>query len=69
MASSNTEGIKWIKVDYHRKQALTEILNGNDVVLSFVLPFSDPEDIAQKNLIDASVQAGVKRFASSEWAT
>jgi len=35
--------------------------------LSFVQLLADPENIAQKNLIDASIDAGVKRFAPSEW--
>lgn len=66
--ADDNDGIQQIKVDYHDKEALVEILKGIDVVLSFVLPYTDPEDVAQKNLIDASVEAGVKRFAASEWA-
>ena len=38
-------------------------------MLSFIPPFFDPENTAHKNLIDASIEAGVKRFAPSEWAT
>jgi hypothetical protein len=38
-------------------------------VLSFVVTTADPEGIVQKVLIDASIDAGVKRFAPSEWAT
>ena len=30
---------------------------------------SDPENTAQKNLIDAAVAVGVKRFAPSEWGS
>lgn len=66
--ADHNHGIPQIKVDYHDKEALVEILKGIDVVLSFVLPYSDPEDVAQKILIDASIEAGVKRFAASEWA-
>jgi len=46
---------------------LKTALQGVHTVLSFVL--SDPENIAQKNLIAASVAAGVKRFAPSEWGS
>jgi hypothetical protein len=44
-------------------------LHGVDTVLSFIVAFEDAEGTIQKNLIDASVAAGVKRFAPSEWAT
>lgn len=37
-------------------------------MLSFVDAMSDPENISQRTLIDASIRAGVKRFAPSEWA-
>jgi len=64
----HADGISWIKADYHDKKALVELLRGADVVLSFVLPGLDPGNIAQRNLIDACIEAGVKRFAPSEWA-
>ena len=38
-------------------------------MLSFVTTQDDPASTVQKNLIDAAVQAGVKRFAPSEWST
>jgi hypothetical protein len=38
-------------------------------VLSFIHVQSDPGNINQKNLIKAAIEAGVKRFAPSEWAT
>ena len=38
-------------------------------MLSFVVNQEDPASTVQKNLIDAAVQAGVKRFAPSEWST
>ncbi len=63
------QGINVVKVDYNDKASLTELLQGVDTVLSFTLTSSDPEGTVQKNLIDASVSAGVKRFAPSEWAT
>ena len=56
-------------VDYSDKAALTGLLEGVDTVLSFVVAASDPDGAVQKNLIDAAVAAGVRRFAPSEWAT
>ena len=38
-------------------------------MLSFIATQEDPASTVQKNLIDAAVQAGVKRFAPSEWST
>lgn len=63
------QGVRVVKVDYNDKDGLTTTLQGVEVVLSFVVAQSDPEGTAQKNLIDASVAAGVKRFAPSEWAS
>jgi len=58
-----------VKTDYGDKEQLTSILNGVHTVLSFITPPLDPGSAAQKLLIDASITAGVKRFAPSEWAT
>jgi hypothetical protein len=55
-------------VDYDDTADLTRSLEGVDTVLSFIVAHLDPEGTAQKNLIDASVAAGVTRFAPSEWA-
>ena len=38
-------------------------------MLSFIVVHSDVGNVSQRNLIDAAVQAGVKRFAPSEWAS
>lgn len=45
------------------------MLRGVDTVMSFITPQTDPGSEAQKTLIDASISAGVRRFAPSEWAT
>lgn len=45
-----------------------ELLGGVDVLLSFIVVHADIGNLAQKNLIDASIEAGVKRFAPSEWS-
>ena len=61
------QGVKVIQVDYNDKGDLTKHLQGVDTVLSFILEHNDPEGTVQKNLVDASVAAGVRRFAPSEW--
>jgi saccharopine dehydrogenase-like NADP-dependent oxidoreductase len=63
--------ISYQKTDYSSVEELKEILQGVEVVLSFIAPYMDQEEAfnAQKNLIDASVKADVKRFAPSEWAS
>ncbi|KAI8238394.1 hypothetical protein K4K54_000007 [Colletotrichum sp. SAR 10_86] len=65
-------GVQWVKTDYEVDH-LTKILGGVETVLSFVSGPADPTNTSQsdtqKNLIDACIQAGVKRFAPSEWAT
>lgn len=63
------EGMKHVKTDYTDPNQLAEILKGVHTVLSFITTASDPGNRSQKNLIDASVKAGVKRFAPSEWAS
>ncbi|KAI1133274.1 NAD(P)-binding protein [Nemania abortiva] len=61
--------VRWQTVDYHDKGALVEALRGIHTVLSFVQLLSDPDQTAQKNLINASISAGVKRFAPSEYGS
>jgi nucleoside-diphosphate-sugar epimerase len=69
--ATSSSGIKYLKTDYTSVSDLSSILQGVNVVLSFIAPFLDQEEAfnVQKNLIDASVQAGVKRFAPSEWGS
>ncbi|KDN62596.1 putative NmrA-like family protein [Colletotrichum sublineola] len=66
-------GVRWIKTSYDDVDQLAEVLKGVHTVLSFVAGPADPTNTEQKNtqklLIDASIKAGVKRFAPSEWAT
>ncbi|KAJ6004771.1 NAD(P)-binding protein [Penicillium herquei] len=63
------EGTTWIKVDYTSVEQLTQVLQGVHTVLSFVTESTGEGSPVQFNLIDASVNAGVKRFAPSEWAS
>ncbi|KAK4442365.1 NAD(P)-binding protein [Podospora aff. communis PSN243] len=61
-----TNGVNTVVVDYGNKDQLEDILQGAHTVLSFV---GGPNVDVQKNIIDACIAAGVKRFAPSEWAT
>ncbi|MCJ1306874.1 hypothetical protein MMC25_000518 [Agyrium rufum] len=66
----NTAGVTWIKADYEDPKQLAQIFKGVHTVLSFVAVSPDAAGTTiQKNLIDASIEAGVKRFAPSEWAS
>ncbi|EME84801.1 uncharacterized protein MYCFIDRAFT_41377 [Pseudocercospora fijiensis CIRAD86] len=58
---------KWIKVDYSNVDDLANTLKGIHTLLSFLTPQTDENNLVQKNLIDAAVKAGAKRFAPSEW--
>ncbi|OHF03771.1 hypothetical protein CORC01_01090 [Colletotrichum orchidophilum] len=63
------EGVKYIQTSYQEENELVEILTGVETVLSFIVAHTDPNAETAKRLIDASIKAGVKRFAPSEWAT
>ena len=56
-------------VDYHDQSSLVTALQGIHTVISVVLT-PDPTEwvTAQINLLHAAKEAGVKRFAPSEWA-
>ncbi|KFY70222.1 hypothetical protein V499_09346 [Pseudogymnoascus sp. VKM F-103] len=68
-ALSSAPGVTVRAVNYDDKPDLAEALRGVHTVLSFIQLLSDPENNSQKNLIDASILAGVKRFAPSEWGS
>ena len=59
---------KWIQVDYESKTSLKKAFSDIDTVLSF-LAIPDPSSMIrlQKNMIDAAIEAGVRRFSPSEW--
>lgn len=63
------DGVTWVKTDYEDPDQLVQILQGVQVLLSFIIEQTDAESPIQKRLIDAAVEAGVKRFAPSEWAS
>lgn len=60
-------GLHWRVVNYDSKQDLVEALRGTHTLLSFIQLLADPRNQSQRNLIDAAVAAGVKRFAPSEY--
>ncbi|EOA92231.1 hypothetical protein ACJQWK_03701 [Exserohilum turcicum] len=59
--------VSYLQVDYTNRGALTTALRGFHTVLSFFVVHLDVDNVAQKNLIHASIAAGVTRFAPSEW--
>lgn len=56
-------------MNYAVKEEVVKALQGIHTVLSFIQLLSDPGNKSQKSLIDASIVAGVKRFAPSEWGS
>ncbi|RVD86156.1 uncharacterized protein DFL_004446 [Arthrobotrys flagrans] len=62
-------GVTQVKANYEDVEELVKVLQGVHTVLCFITSQSDPGNVSQRNLIDASVKAGVKRYAPSEWAT
>ena len=66
-AGNHLPGVISRIVNYATKSELVEALQGISTVLSFIQLLSDPENISQKNLIDAAIRASVKRFAPSDW--
>ncbi|CAG9938621.1 unnamed protein product [Clonostachys rosea f. rosea IK726] len=71
-ATPISPGVKWAQVSYDNVDELTRVLEGIDTMLSFIAEPYNPgsaKPSIQRILIDASVKAGVRRFAPSEWAT
>ncbi|KAH8845010.1 hypothetical protein MCOR01_002266 [Pyricularia oryzae] len=63
------DGVTWVHADYGDVSQLASLLQGVHTVLSFVIPSINTtgKSDEQKNLVDAAIRAGVKRFAPSEW--
>ncbi|KAK4238762.1 hypothetical protein C8A03DRAFT_43557 [Achaetomium macrosporum] len=61
-------GTTWVKVDYQDRGALVRALQGVHTILSFIVVHLDTNNASQKALIDAAIEAGVKRIAPSEWS-
>ncbi|KKO98908.1 hypothetical protein THAR02_08974 [Trichoderma harzianum] len=64
-----TSTLEWQLVDYNNVNSLTRALNGVHTLLSFIQTLGDFEQKVQKNLIDAAIEAGVKRFSPSEYGS
>ncbi|KAK7403422.1 hypothetical protein QQX98_010788, partial [Neonectria punicea] len=62
-------GVKWVQTTYEDKSELIRLFEGIHTVLCFITVHSDPGNETQKRVIDAAVEAGVKRYAPSEWST
>lgn len=60
--------VTWVVADYTDTGRLADLLQGVDTVLSFIVVAQDKGNQSQRNLIDACVKAGVRRFAPSDWA-
>jgi hypothetical protein len=60
--------VNWRRVSFEDKAELVRELQGAEVVLNFIVVNEDADNTVGKLVIDASVEAGVKRFAPSEWA-
>lgn len=54
-------------MDYSNQSALVEVLKGTHTLLSFLQVMRESGQESEKQLIDAAVAAGVKRFAPSEY--
>lgn len=61
--------MKWAKTSYEDLGELVDILQGVHTVLSFMAIEQGGTAKPQITLIDASIKAGVKRFAPSEWVS
>ncbi|KAJ4992980.1 hypothetical protein SVAN01_01684 [Stagonosporopsis vannaccii] len=69
-SASATERFQWRKVDYHNHASLVAALDGIDTLLSFVATADmNAAFELQKMLIEAAIEAGVRRFAPSEWSS
>ncbi|KAK4168072.1 NAD(P)-binding protein [Cladorrhinum sp. PSN259] len=66
---TNPHNLPFENVNYSDLSSLTRILADNKIhtVLSFIQLLHDTDNTSQRNLIDACVQAGVSRFAPSEY--
>lgn len=62
------EGVTWAQTSFKDKAELVGLFKGADVVLNFIVLNGDPGNEVSIRIIDAVVEAGVKRYAPSEWA-
>ncbi|KAI1472630.1 NAD(P)-binding protein [Daldinia caldariorum] len=62
-------GVEWVQTTYEDKSELVRLFKGVETVICFLAVHLDKDNAIQKRLIDASIEAGVRRYAPSEWAT
>ncbi|OTB15214.1 hypothetical protein K445DRAFT_318054 [Daldinia sp. EC12] len=62
-------GVEWVQTTYEDKSELVRLFKGVEAVICFLPVHLDKDNAIQKRLIDASIEAGVRRYAPSEWAT
>ena len=62
------KGAKVIKVDYSNHQSLVQHLQGVHTVIVTLISIEESGITSQVNLLNACLEAKVKRFAPSEWA-
>ncbi|KAI1803962.1 NAD(P)-binding protein [Daldinia bambusicola] len=62
-------GVEWVQTAYEDKSELVRLFKGVETVICFLPVHLDKDNAIQKRLIDASIEAGVRRYAPSEWAT
>ena len=62
------QGVTWVQTSFKDKAELVKLFEGVEVVLNFIVVNNDPGNEVSTLLVDAAVEAGVKRFAPSEWA-
>jgi hypothetical protein len=58
-----------VQTSYEDEAELVNLFEGVETVLCFFAVLNDPGNVVQKRIIDASIKAGVKRYAPAEWAT
>ncbi|KIH87877.1 hypothetical protein SPBR_05111 [Sporothrix brasiliensis 5110] len=61
-------GVTWAQTSFKDKDELVRLFRGADAVLNFIVLNSDPGNEVAIRVIDAVVEAGVPRYAPSEWA-
>ncbi|EGY18655.1 uncharacterized protein VDAG_09181 [Verticillium dahliae VdLs.17] len=62
--------LTWVQVpDFQDRSRMVSLFQDIDVVLNFIADPTDSDGALGKTLADAAVEAGVKRYAPSEWAT
>ncbi|KAI1483509.1 NAD(P)-binding protein [Daldinia eschscholtzii] len=62
-------GVEWVQTTYEDRSELVRLFKGVEAVICFLPVHLDKDNAIQKRLIDASIEAGVRRYAPSEWAT